>query len=130
MKQFAEKLSVRHVVLNNLRNGSWIALIVGAPNKLFCKKTVLQCVFCWENWSSFMCSWQDEIHCWETFFGNFFGKWALSPRSGKNFFVELWTIFENLLKLWMFMMKRTKITHVMQLAGKNISTIFLGVNTF
>ena len=27
MKQFAEKESFRHVVLNNLRNGRWIARI-------------------------------------------------------------------------------------------------------
>ena len=38
------------------------------------------------------------------------------------------TIFENFLKLWMFVMKRA---HLMQLAGKNNSAIFLGVkNTF
>ena len=40
---------------------------LGAPNELFCKKAVLQWVFCWENWSSFMCNWQDEIHLLETF---------------------------------------------------------------
>ena len=53
---------------------------------------------------------------------------AAKPR---NYFLELWTIFENLLKLWMFEMKRTQFTHVMQLAGRNFSAIFLGVkNTF
>ena len=36
-------------------------------------------------------------------------------------FLELWTIFENFLKLWMFVMTRTYFTHVMQLAGENIS---------
>ena len=34
IKQFAEKESFRHVVLNNLRNGPWTALIVCATFSL------------------------------------------------------------------------------------------------
>ena len=67
---------------------------------------------------------------WEPFFSNFLLNVHYRPEAAK-FFLELLTIFENLLKLWMFMMKCTKFTHVMQLAGKSISAIFLGVkNTF
>ena len=36
----------------------------------------------------------------------------------RNFFLEHLTTFENLLKLWMFVIKHTKFTHVMQLVGK------------
>ena len=43
----------------------------GAPNELFCRKAVLHWVFCWENWSSFMCCWQDEIHLLGDFVANF-----------------------------------------------------------
>ena len=44
--------------------------------------------------------------------------------------MELWRIFENLLK-FMDVSNETHKTQVMQLAGKNISAIFLGVkNTF
>ena len=52
-----------------------------------------------------------------------FVKWALSPRSGEIFFTT-WDNLWTLLKLWMFVMKRTSFTHVMQLTGKNISAIF------
>ena len=49
----------------------------------------------------------------------------------QKFLLEPWTTFEKLLKIWMLVMKRKKFTRVMQLAGKNISAIFLGVkNTF
>ena len=48
-----------------------------------------------------------------------------------KFLSELWTIFENLLKLWMLVMKRAEFIHVMQLAGKNVCAIFLEMkNTF
>ena len=67
---------------------------------------------------------------WETFLAIFLLNGHYRRKAAK-IFLELWTILENLLKLWMFMMKRTKIIYVMQLAGKNISAIFLGVkNTF
>ena len=73
-----------------------------------------------------MCCWQDEIHLLADIFSKSFVE-----RAAAKFFLELWKIFKNLLKLWMFVMKRTEIAHVMQLAGKNISAIFLGVkNTF
>ena len=52
----------------------------GAPTELFCKKAVLQWVFWWENWSSFMCSWQDEIHLLGDFLSNFFVKWAFAAK--------------------------------------------------
>ena len=101
------------------------------PTSYSAGKAVLQWVFCWENWSSFMCSWQDEIHLLGAFFlAIFLLNVHYRPEAAK-FFLELLTIFENLLKLWMFMMKCTKFPHVMQLAGKSISAIFLGVkNTF
>ena len=53
------------------------------------------------------------------------------PLEAVKMFFRTLEIFENLLKLWMFVMKRTQFTHVIQLAWKNISTFFLGVkNTF
>ena len=44
--------------------------------------------------------------CWETFQENFLlnGHYR---REGPKIFLELWTIFENLLKSWMFVMKHT-----------------------
>ena len=45
--------------------------VAGAPNKLFCKIAVLQRVFRWESWSSFMFCRQDEIHLLGDFFKNF-----------------------------------------------------------
>ena len=44
--------------------------------------------------------------CWETFLANFLlnGHYR---RERRKFVSELWTIFENLMKLWMFVMKRT-----------------------
>ena len=44
---------------------------MGTPNELFCKKAVLHWAFCWENWSSFMCCWQDEYICCEILSENF-----------------------------------------------------------
>ena len=37
-------------------------LVLGAPNEPFCKIAVLQWVLRWENWSSFMSCFKDEIH--------------------------------------------------------------------
>ena len=74
--------------------------------------------------------WQCEVHLLADFLENVLlnGHYR---REAAKVFLELCTIFENLLKLWMFVMKRTQFTHVMQLAGKDISVIFLGVkNTF
>ena len=58
----------------------------GAPNELFCKKAVLQWVFCWENWSSFMSCWQDKIHLLGDFLENFLLSGHYRLRSGENFF--------------------------------------------
>ena len=44
--------------------------------------------------------------CWETFLENFLLNGHYHCEAAKTF-LELWTIFENLLKLWMFLMKRT-----------------------
>ena len=86
---------------------------LGAPNELFCKKLFH---------SGYSAGKIDPVLC-------FAGK--VTYIRWETFFLELWTIFENLLKLWMFVMKRIQFSHVMQLAEKNISAIFLGVkNTF
>ena len=85
--------------------------------------STLQWVFCWENWFTFMLCWQDEIHL----LGDYF---KISLLNGHyqmdNFFSEPWKFSEI-----MDIHDEMYIIHVMQLAGKNISAIFLGVrNTF
>ena len=68
--------------------------------------------------------------CWKTFLKNFLLNGIIAAKRRK-LFLELWTIFANLLKLWGFFHEKHIIHYVMQLAGKNISAIFLGVkNTF
>ena len=62
---------------------------LGAPNELFCKIAVLLWVFCWENLSSFMSCWKDEMRLLGDFLKNLFVKWALWPRSGEIFFKTL-----------------------------------------
>ena len=66
--------------------------------------------------------------CWVTFLENFLlnGHYR---RVAAKIFSELWKIFENLLKLWVFVMKCILFTHVMLLTGKNVSVIFLGVKS-
>ena len=44
--------------------------------------------------------------CWETLLEKFLSNGHYHHEAEK-FPLELWTIFENLLKLWMFVMKRT-----------------------
>ena len=43
---------------------------------------------------------------WETYLENFLSK-RHYRRKAPKFFLELWTVFENLLKLWMLVMKHT-----------------------
>ena len=67
--------------------------------------------------------------CWETFQKAFVKSEHYHHEMEKSF-VELRRILENLLK-FMDVSNETHKTQVMQLAGKNISAIFLGVkNTF
>ena len=61
--------------------------ILGAPNELFCKKAVLQWVFCWKNWSSFMCCWQDEIHLLWEFSENFLPNGRYLPGSEEHLLI-------------------------------------------
>ena len=62
-----------------------------------------------------MSCWQDEIHLLGDFFkNNSFVKLELSPRSGKNV-LDLSTIFENLLKLYVG--DETHIIHLCYAAG-------------
>ena len=44
--------------------------------------------------------------CWETF-QKIFYEMGIIAEKRRKFFLELWTIFENLLKLWIFAMKHT-----------------------
>ena len=80
--------------------------LIGAPNELFCKKALLQWAFCWETWSSLCVAGKMNYICWETFLENLLLN-GYYRRKGAKFFLERWSIFENLLKLWMFVMKRT-----------------------
>ena len=81
-------------------------LVLEWPNELFCKIAVLQWVLRWENWSSFMSCLRDEIHLLRDFYKQFL--WNRHyRRQASNIFSELSTIFKNLLKLWMFVTKRT-----------------------
>ena len=90
----------------------------GAPNELFCKKSVLQWVFCWENWSSFMCCWQDEIHLLWDLSENFLSNGHYRRKAAKTFFRtldNLWKVAEimdvrddtlnNSLMLWSWLGK-------------------------
>ena len=52
-----------------------------------------------------MYRWQNEIHPVGNCFGNFCEMGIIATKRQKCF-LELWTILENLLKLWMFVMKR------------------------
>ena len=55
---------------------------LGALNELFCKKAILQWVFCWENWSSFMSCWTEKMHL----LGDFLKIFMWNGHRGENFF--------------------------------------------
>ena len=53
-----------------------------------------------------LCCWQDEIHLLGDFLENFLVN-GHHCREAAKIFLEFQTIFENLLKFWMFVMKFT-----------------------
>ena len=74
-----------------------------------------------------MSFWQDQIHL----LGDYLKISLLNGHSRRQAAIIFFQNLENFLKLLMFKVKCTLFTHVMQLAGKNISAIFLGMkNTF
>ena len=106
-----------------------VLLTLGAPNELFCKKLFYSGYFAGKIVPVLCVADKMKYICWETFQKTFVKSGHYHHQTEKSF-VELRRIFENLLK-FMDVSNETHKTQVMQLAGKNISAIFLGVkNTF
>ena len=106
-----------------------VLLTLGAPNELFCKKLFYSGYFAGKIVPVLCVADKMKYICWETFQKTFVKSGHYHHETEKSF-VELRRIFENLLK-FMDVSNEMHKTQVMQLAGKNISAIFLGVkNTF
>ena len=106
-----------------------VLLTLGAPNEMFCKKLFYSVYFAGKIDPVLCVADKMKYICWETFQKTFVKSGHYHHETEKNF-VELRRIFENLLEL-MDVSNETHKTQVMQLAGKNISAISLGVkNTF